>query len=224
MKPRVIFARTVRADGSELALHEHDGRPYLTLDGVPTAGPATRASEEGMARLAASPFRPVRQPRVWLAGLGLGTALAAVSEALPQKRALFHVAEPCPELPGWLAEHLDLNPLEDKRVVIGRDIGIRGLGSGPDPWHLILVHADTAPPLEGGRALFEDRRWLTAAYDSLRVGGLLAIAASKPIPKIERTLGRAGFEVVRHEIEVAPNARKPRRHPLWLARKGNPVD
>lgn len=224
MKPRVVLAQTTQTDGSELVLHEHDGRPYLTLDGVPTAGPATRACEEGMARLATSPFRPVRQPRVWIAGLGLGTLLTATTEALPQKRGLFHVAEPNRDLPLWLAEHLDLHPLDDERVELGRDIGPGALAGGPDPWHLILVHADTAPPLERGRALFEDHRWLTAAYDSLRTGGLLAIAAPKPLPKIERTLGRVGFDVARHEIDVAPKARKPRRHLLWLARKGKPTE
>ena len=31
---------------------------------------------------------------------------------------------------------------------------------------------------------------------------------------------RAGFEVVRHELDASPNARRPRRHFLWLARKG----
>lgn len=224
MKPRLILDQYILPDGSELVLHEHDGRPYLTLDGIPTAGPATRASEEGMARLASSPFRPVRQPRVWIAGLGLGTTLAAVAAALPQKRALFHVAEPCAELPGWLATHLGTDPLADKRVVLGRDPGPRGLTAGPDPWHLILLHADTAPLLDRSRPLFEDRRWLTTAYDTLRDGGLLAIAAARPIPKIEKILSGIGFEVVRHEIDIAPKAKRPRLHPLWLARKGKPVE
>lgn len=224
MKPRVILAQTTQADGSELVLHEHDARPYLTVDGIQTAGPATRASEEGLARLASSPFRPVRQPRVWIAGLGLGTVVRAIAEALPQKRGHFHVAEPCPELSGWLAEHLEIDPHEDCRVTLGRDVGPAGLVPAADPWHLLLVHAETAPLLDRKRALHDDHRWLTAAYDSLRDGGLLAIAAAKPIPKLEKTLARVGFEVVRHEIDIAPKAKKPRLHPLWLARKGRPAD
>jgi hypothetical protein len=223
MKPRVTLAHTRLADDTELVLHEHDGRPYLTLDGVQTAGPATRASEEGLARLATSPFRPVRQPRVWIAGLGLGEIVQTVCEALPQKRALFHVAEPCRELPTWLDRHLDRRPLDDARVVLGRDIGPGGLAAGPDPWHAILVHADTTPALAPGKAPFEDHRWLTAAFDSLREGGLLAIAASAPVPKLERHLTRVGFRVARHEIDVVPQAKRPRLHPLWLARKGSPL-
>lgn len=224
MKPRVLIAESRLPDDSVLALHEHDGRHYLTIDGATTAGPATRASEEGLARLATSPFRPVRQPRIWLAGLGLGAVLAAALEALPQKRGLFHVAEPSRELPEWLREHLAPDFLEDKRVEIGHDPGVAGLRAGADPWHLLLVHADTAPQRPGARALFDDRAWLAAAYDSLREGGLLAIASSRPLPKIERTLSKAGFEVVRHEIDAAPNARRPRRHHLWLARKGKGRD
>jgi hypothetical protein len=58
----------------------------------------------------------------------------------------------------------------------------------------------------------------------LQPGGLLAIASARPLPQIERLLGRSGFETVRQEIDATPNARRPRRHFLWLARKGNPDD
>ena len=63
-----------------------------------------------------------------------------------------------------------------------------------------------------------------AAHGALQPGGLLAIASSRPVPDIERKLARAGFETARHEIDATPNARRPRRHFLWLARKGNSGD
>lgn len=223
MKPRVLIAQTRQPDGSELALHEHDGRYYLTVDGEQTSSPMTRVSEIELARIGTSPFRPVRQPRVWIAGLGLGAVLRSALEALPQKRGHFHVAEPCRELAQWHREHIDSEDLDDKRVSLGKDITPDGLKS-EDPWHAILLHADTAPLLDKGRALFEDRRWLSAAYDSLRDGGLLAIASSRPVQKIENTLRRMGFDVIRHEIDAVPNARRPKRHFLWLARKGKSTD
>ncbi|BCX47881.1 hypothetical protein HAHE_17890 [Haloferula helveola] len=224
MKPRVILAETTQPDGSALVLHEHDGRPYLTVDGVQTSGPSTRASEVALAQIGTSPFRPVRQPRIWIAGLGLGTVLKAALEALPQKRGVFHVAEPCAELASWHRKYLDPTPLEDKRVETGSDPGVGGLAASSDGWHAILVHADTAPLLNRKRLLHEDRRWLTAAYDHLKPGGLLAIASARPIPKIESNLGRTGFEVIRHQVDAVPNARRPRHHFLWLARKGKSDD
>lgn len=221
MKPRVILEQSTLPDGSEIILHEHDGRHYLTIDGIQTAGPSTRVSEFEMAALACSPFRPVRQPKIWIAGLGTGATLQGVRSTLLQKRATFLVAEPSPELPGWLRKHLpDPSFLDDDCLLIQPDPGPEGLIAIPDSLHAILVHADTAPVLDRTRPLFEDQRWLTAAHDALQMGGLLAIASSSPIPRIEKTLERVGLTPIRHEIDAVPNARRPRKHFLWLGRKG----
>lgn len=225
MKPRTIIAETTLPGGAVLALQEHDGRRYLVSDGVQTAGPATRASEREMARLGCAPFRPARQPKILLAGLALGEALAGVTEALPQKRATFIVAEPLDDLVAWHREHFPESPLvTDQRVVRQNDVGIAGLTAHQGTLHAVLLHADTAPPGPDGRPLLDDRRWLTAAYDALQPGGLLVIASSTRFPQIDRTLARAGFKVVESDIEAVPNARRPKRHFLWLARKGTPSD
>lgn len=221
MKPRVVIAETTLPDGTPLTLQEHDGRHYLLLAGEQTAGPATRVSEHEMARIACAPFRPARQPKVWLAGLGLGEALAGVAEAVPQKRATFYVAEPSEALPAWHREYFpDGVFATDKRVELRTDPGVGGLGEFDASLHAILVHADTAPLAAAGKAIFDDRRWLTAAYDALQPGGLLAIASSQRIPWIEKALTRAGFAVAFHEIDAVPKARRPRHHFLWLGRKG----
>jgi len=221
MKPRVVIAESTLPDGSALALQEHDGRHYLTLNGEQTAGPSTRVSEAEMARIGCAPFRPARQPRIWLAGLALGEALAAAAAALPQKRATFYVAEPATVLPVWHREHLADSALAgDTRTELRDDAGAGGLAEFDGSLHAILLHADTAPLGSDRRALFEDKRWLTAAYDALQPGGLIAIASSQKLPRIERQLARAGFQVVFHEINAVPKARRPRLHFLWLGRKG----
>lgn len=221
MKPRVILEQSTLPDGSELILHEHDGRHYLTVDGIQTASPATRVSEFEMAALACSPFRPVRQPKVWVAGLGTGAVLRGIRSTLLQKRATLMVAEPSRELPGWLRKHLeDTEFLDDQGLVITQEPGAEGLIPLKDTLHAILVHADTAPVLNRTKPLHEDRRWLTAAHDALLSGGLLAIASSSPIPGIEKTLERVGLTPICHEIDAVPNARRPRKHFLWLGQKG----
>lgn len=221
MKPRILLAETKLPDGRILALHEHDGRHQLTLDGEALAGPQTRSSEQALAELALSPFKPVRQPQVWLAGLGLGAMLEAVLEALPQKKGIHFVAEPTACLPAWVREHVGCPALDDGRVVLEDDAGPSALARHQGELHAVLVHADTAPASPNGGLLVNDRRWLAAAYDALRDGGLLAITSLRPVPKIDSLLSRAGFDVARHEIESSPNARRPRRLPLWLARKGH---
>jgi len=64
-----------------------------------------------------------------------------------------------------------------------------------------------------------ERRWLAAAYEALQAGGLLAIAGSRPVANLTRRLQRAGFEVAEFTVPAAPEAKKSRWLPIWLARK-----
>lgn len=225
MKPRLTLAETILPDGTVLGLHEHDGRRYLQYGGFQLAGPATRASEQELGRIGCAPFRSVKEPKIWIAGLALGEVLAGAMETLPQKRARFLIGEPWPELAAWHRQFIEGSPaLNDPRVEILPDAGPAMFHGFDQELHAVLVHTDTAPQAEKGRALFEDRRWLAAVHGALQPGGLLGIASARPLPQIERHLARAGFETVRHEIDASPNARRPRRHFLWLARKGKSDD
>ncbi len=221
MKPRLTLAQTELPDGTPLVLQEHDGQHYLLSRGQQLAGPATQAIENELARLACAPFRPARQPKVLVVGLALGHSLAGLTAALPQKRATFFVAEPVADLPAWHRTHLPASPFNhDPRIKLETDPGPSGLIQHAGTLHAILIHLDAAPAAEHNRPWTDDRRWLAAAYESLQTGGLLAIAASRPLPSLTRRLQRAGFDVAEHLAPVAPNARKTRLQPIWLARKG----
>ena len=221
MKPRHTLAEATLPDGSVLGLHEHDGRRYLQLDGIQLSGPATRASERELGRIGCAPFRPVKQPKIWIAGLGLGEVLAGAMETLPQKRATFMIAEPWPVVKEWYRRYFPEAPsLMDPRVEIHSDAGPVAFHGFEESLNAVLIHADTAPSGDRGKPLHEDTRWLASVHGALQAGGLLGIASARPIPQIEKRLGRAGYEIVRHEIDASPNARRPKRHFLWLARKG----
>ena len=221
MKPIITIAETTLPDGSVLALQEHDGRRFLLSDNVQVAGPQTRVSEHELARIACAPFRPARQPHIWVTGLALGELLEGLAVAVPQKRATFYVAEASEKLADW---HREFYPegtfATDKRVFHVKGWDIAALKSIDSPLHGILIHADTCPVLAKGRGLYEDRRWLSVAYDSLQEGGLIAVASSRRVPNMVRNLENAGFEVAYHEIDAVPNARRPKTHHLWLGRKG----
>jgi len=220
MKPRIVLAETTLPDGSPLELQEHDGRHSLVVHGQQLAGPATRATEEECARLACAPYRPARQPKLWFCGLGLGQALAAACETLPQKRGTFFVAEPLAALPEWHRAHLPEGAfVTDSRVRLEKDAGASGLAAHAGTLHAIVLHLDFAPGGENGRTVVEDRRWLTAAFDALQPGGMLAIAGSKPFSALPRLLARAGFSVAEHAVPSSPAAKRPRMLPVWLARK-----
>lgn len=219
MKPRINLAETTLDDGSCLELQEHDGRKYLLVQGQQICGPSTRASEEELAKLAAAPFRPARQPRIWMIGLGLGHMLGAIMKELPQKRAVYTVADNRDFLIDWNREFFPETPLDDARVVIETDPGANTLNKQSGCLHAIMIHLDSAPLGPKGRLLVNDKRWMAATYEALQPGGLLAIASTAKMPTLTRNLEREGYEVVEHLVPASQMARKPRLLPIWLARK-----
>ncbi|MFK7850992.1 MAG: hypothetical protein AB8D78_08450 [Akkermansiaceae bacterium] len=219
MKPRITLAETTLDDGSPLELQEHDGRRYLLVHGQQICGPATRAAEEELAKLAAAPFRPARQPRIWMIGLGLGHMLKSIMQELPQKRGVYTVAENREDLIDWNREYFPDTPLDDSRVVIEGDPGAGALNKQSGCLHAILIHLDSAPLASKQRTLVNDVRWVAATYEALQPGGLLAIASTQKMPTLTRNLQRAGYEVVEHLVPASLQAKKPRLLPIWLARK-----
>lgn len=219
MKPRITLAAADMNDGTPLELQEHDGRRYLLVQGQQICGPATRATEEELAKLAAAPFRPARQPNIWMVGLGLGHMVSSIIRELPQKRATYHVAESRSELVDWNREFFLGTPLTDPRVVIEKDTGPDALNKQSGCLHAIIIHLDSAPLGPKQRLWVNDKRWLSATYEALQPGGLLAIASTRNIPNLTRNLEREGYEVVEHQVPAVPMARKTRLVPIWLARK-----
>ncbi len=225
MKPRITLAETLLPDGNILALQEHDGRKSLLVHGQQICGPATRAAEEELARLACAPFRPARQPQIWFSGLGLGHMIAAVAKELPQKRANLIVAEPLAAIPEWHRAHLPDSPLlTDPRVSLETDCGPSGLIRHAGLLHAILVHLDASPTGPRNRTWVDERRWVSAAFEALQAGGLLAIAGSRHVATLTRRLQGSGFEVAEFTVPSSPNAKRPRFLPIWLARKGKAAD
>ncbi len=225
MKPRITLAETQLPDGNILALQEHDGRKSLLVHGQQICGPATRAAEEELARLACAPFRPARQPQIWFCGLGLGHTLSAVAKELPQKRANFFVAEPSADMIDWHRKHIQDSPLlTEARITLENDCGPASLIRHAGLLHAILVHLDASPTGPRNRSWVDERRWVSAAYEALQPGGLLAIAGSRHVANLTRRLQGSGFEVAEFTVPSSPNAKRPRFLPIWLARKGKAAD
>lgn len=219
MKPRITLGETTLEDSSRLELQEHDGRRYLLVHGQQICGPATRATDEELAKLAAAPFRPARQPRIWMVGLGLGHMLEAIIRELPQKRAVYTVAESRSKIVEWNREFFPETPLNDPRVVIESDSSANALNKQSGCLHAIMIHLDSAPLAGKGRLYINDKRWMSATYEALQPGGLLAIASTRKLPTLTRNLEREGYEVVEHMVPAVPMAKKTRLIPIWLARK-----
>jgi len=221
MKPRITLAEARLTDGGTLTLQSHDGHIAILSHGEQVCGPATRAGEEEIARLACAPFRPVRQPKIWIAGAGLGAIAKIVAGELTQKRGTFIVAEPIEEILSWHRDHLPESPmLKDGRFIVEADPGAGALHAHAGSLHAIILHLDASPDGGGGRRLPENPRWLAAAYEALIDGGILVIGGTRPLPGLFRKLRRQGFDVAEHSVPSSPVAKKPRMLPILLARKG----
>lgn len=221
MKPRITLAQTTLPDGSSLELIEHDDRLSLEIHGQQVCGPATRAAEEEVARLACAPFRPARQPRILILGLGLGSMLRTATEELKAKRANFLVAEALDMLPDLHRKHIAESPLlRDSRISLIGKVDADMFKPMGGNLSAIITHLDVALPGPRNRPWVDDRRWLASAREALQDGGLLAIAGSRRHPGLYRSLMQAGFEIAEHEVAIAPKAKRTRMMPIWLARKG----
>jgi spermidine synthase len=224
MKPRITLAEATLDDGSPLELQEHDGRRYLLVQGQQICGPATRAAEEELAKLAAAPFRPARQPRVWLIGLGLGHMLKSIMEQLPQKRALFTVAENREVLIDWNREFLtSVNGLlvDDPRVRIHRrDVNDLIEKAGKDRYHAILLDVDNSPdPLvQKGNARLYNRGGLERTKAALHSGGRVVFWSANPDKDFARSLERVFKNVQCIGAKAYPKAKRF-THTLFVAER-----
>ncbi|MBJ05883.1 MAG: hypothetical protein CMO40_02030 [Verrucomicrobiaceae bacterium] len=211
--------------GEALALVGHDGHFYLQCDGVQLQSSFAHNAAFELGRLAAQPFRSARQPRILLSGLGLGFTLAALRMALPQKKAVFQVAEPLAELPGWHREHLDeLHPgqLVDPRLLLRQETLSSALRKLGDEFQAIVMDAEGCLPQEGvtTRDGVPHSSFLHRAHSALKGGGLLAISCRVEQRSFERKLLRAGFDVAHEMVPTSHKGKQKQRSTIWLARKG----
>jgi spermidine synthase len=225
MKPTVQLADTSTPEGVHLALFAHDGHYFLQVDGVQLMTSFSHGPEEHLARIGCAPFRAAGQPRILLGGLGLGYTLAAASQALPQKRAAFIVAELVPELAQWNQEHLShLHPglWEDPRIKV-RTAAVRELmREAGEGYHAILLDTANGPETCAGAA--NDDLYtpdgLRIAAEALKEGGLLAVWSATTDPSLEKRLRNADFDVTRELVPAVHKGKQKRHHVIWLARKG----
>ena len=226
MKPAQILAELQTSGGQSLALVGHDGEFYLQCGGVQLQSSFAHNAAAELGRLAGQPFRSVRQPRILISGLGLGFTLAALRETLPQKKAVFQVAEPFEELPSWHREHLgELHPqqLSDPRLALRRQTLSGALRKPGEDFQAIVIDAEGGLPQEGvtNREGVPHSSFLHRAHSALKGGGLLAVSCRTELRSFERKLRQAGFDVAHELVPTSHKGKQKQRSIIWLARKGS---
>lgn len=188
----------------------------LSLDGRVVMTSAAHRSERLLAELATSELAVSRDPRVLVAGLGLGYTLRAALDTLGPDAEVV-VAELLPAVVQWCRGPLAAlsgNALGDPRVrVVERDVRceIEAAAASRRPFDAIALDLFEGPrgaddPLLGARALRRIRRALTPA-------GVLAVWSERPEAGFERALARSGFA-----FECRRAGRGGLRHAVYRAR------
>lgn len=210
--------------GGELRLFGRDDEFAIRIAGSQgdLMNSRTHGSEDALGELACEPLRNRVAATVLIGGLGMGFTLAAALACL-RPDASVTVAELVPGVVAWNREKIGAragHPLKDPRV--GVEIGdvralILGASGGFDA---ILLDVDNGP--EGLTHPGNDRLYslegLSAAYNALREGGILAVWSVSPARAFVKRLRSVGFAVAEHRVRA--HRGKGSRHVIWLARRG----
>lgn len=224
MKPYIKIAETKTPEGEPLELIEHDGTYMICSNGEQLMTSYSHGSEETLAELACSPFRPVNQPKVLVGGLGMGYTLAAATRALPGKRAQFVVAELTAAIEKWNRSHLKhLNPglLDDERITIKIQPVQKLIRQATGDYHCILLDVDNGPSAFHGKKNdnLYSLQGLREIQQALKGGGILAVWSARSDKAFTKTLRKVGFDVSENAVAAAHKGSKRRTHTIWLARK-----
>jgi len=222
MIPWELLGET-QVDGKRLSLYRRDDEFSIRLGGSggELMNSRSHGSEEKLAELACARLVGREHPHVLIGGLGMGFTLAAALQQLGAA-AQVTVAELVPEVVIWNRGALGEvagRPLADPRVTVREENVARLIAARCLTYDAILLDVDNGP--EGlTRA---DNDWLyggdglSASYDALRPGGVLAVWSAGRDPAFTLRLRKAGFEV--QEMPVRARGSKGARHMIWLAQR-----
>ena len=207
-----VLERSETSDGV-LELRKRDEGDFLiTQDGRVLMNSRAQRSEEALGELGASGLH-VSEPRVLVAGLGMGCTLSSALGVLPATAEVV-VAELHAPIVDWCRQALApltggavLDPrvrvvLGDVNVQIGRggwDAILLDLFEGPTPGSKSKPH-----PHYGDAALAQ-------SYRALNPGGRLAIWSEDPDPSFRDRLEGAGFAA------TMSRPGRARRHVIYVA-------
>ena len=219
MKPRELLNSGDSNEGLELQLINHDGRIALECEGRQLSATNLGMAASELGRMASSPFRPAKQPKILFLGIGLGHVLQAARDALPQEKASFHVCLEAPALPEWIAQNMKSDPLDDERVVLCEGSPFDSIPQENAPYQAILADLDALEGLAPPKWLPNRVRWLRQLSDSVKAGGMLGFLRHRRDPDLEKNLRVVGCNPVYDYVGVSEKSKKNRI--VYLARKGH---
>ncbi|HWC61928.1 MAG TPA: spermine synthase [Verrucomicrobiae bacterium] len=223
MKPFRKLGQTLTPDGSQFALHEHDGEYFLKLNGRQLMSTTSTTSELLLAQLPCEGLRGKPKASVLIGGLGLGYSLRRALE-LAGSGAMVEVAELLPEVVAWNREFLRaVNGalLDDPRVKVTiRDVFEVIRRAGNAPYDAILLDVDNGPTsfVQAENSRLYTRRGLGLICRALKPGGKVAFWSACEEPGFLQSLSSAGFKAAAFPAKAHERARRD-AHVIYVAER-----
>ncbi len=216
----LLDTASIPGGGGQLRLKRRGAEFSIMLGDNELMNSRLSGSEQALATLACEKIHARPGPRILIGGLGMGFTLRAALAVLDAKAQVI-VVELVPAVVAWARGPMaDVHgtSLTDPRVTIEEcDVG-RLIRTSRASYDAILLDVDNGPEgltRDANDGLYH-KAGLSAARESLRPGGVLAVWSAEPDRGFAGRLRRAGFDVA--EVRVRANGgRGGARHVIWVA-------
>ena len=221
VKPSVVLATAIIADGAKLSLRKHDGHFHIRVDGELLMSTTATASEAQMADLAIVRPGAAAPKHVLIGGFGFGFTLRRVLELVgPEVKV--QVAELLPEIVAWNREHLQSvngRLLDDPRVEILMEDVFKVLSRAqPGTYDVVLLDVDNGPEAlvdPGNQRIYADPGLKTLSR-AMKVGGRAVFWSGTTGEAFLKRLRKAGFVSDAVDAKAYPQA-QVKTHTLFVA-------
>ena len=178
MKPYTLLCEHSESDDITYGLYERDGIKYYQVNTQPVSSSKEVNCEHELAFMMSRPFKPAKQPKFLVIGLGVGGYLNALAEALPQKKAIFEVLDLNSKSGSWFKEHL-----VEESSTIGRTEFITNkvvsyVKSKSDQYHGIFFDPELWRSF-GNKEDLMSKPYLNYFVNALKMGGLLGMITER---------------------------------------------
>jgi len=220
MKPYTLLTEYQSSNDLTYGLYERDGNKYYQINSQPVASSKESNCETDLAFTLSRPFKPAKQPKVLIVGLGAGCFLNAISESMTQKKACFELIDPNPKAFEWFKEHLAQDEASVERTEFSPELVKSYVKSKAEKYNAIFVDPEYWRSTEQGEDLLS-KIYINYFVNALKRGGLMGMVTERPDKIVQGRLERSGFEVNVERIAAVPGGKRQRT--IWVAKKGHYV-
>ncbi len=218
MKPYNLLSEHNQSPEINFSLHERDNVKYYQVNTTPVTNDKEINCEYELGQMMARPFRPARQPKVLILGLGVGGFLNAIGESLPQKKASFDILDINSKAFQWYKQYLKADDTIVERASFSCEKAADFLKTRNDTYHAIFMDPELWRS-SGSEENITNKLYLNYFVSCLKRGGLLGLVTERPDKVLKARIQRCGLEVSFERVAAVPGGKRQRT--LWLAKKGH---